>query len=114
MAWRDQLVLLWEHYLLDGASAPLLSFIEANSHHMVACGHAYPQLHRICDVSLERKAFRVTRCLTCGLSFRSISSDIASEHAGVPWWLKGEKLARWVNDVSEMDPEEDTDWEQYR
>ena len=115
--WRNRLRVLWEQYLLDGHAMPLLAFIEAHPQSMAACGHEYPHLHRVCDITLSGKAFRVTRCFTCGeeLSFCPITTDIHRPYeSGVPHWLSGDKLAKWIEDVSNDDPKEPTDWERYR
>jgi hypothetical protein len=114
---RDVLRLIWEQYLLDGEPTPLLAFIEAHPESMTACSHEYPHMHRICDIILNEKAFRVTRCVSCGeeLSFPPITSDIAQcGGSGVPYWLSGAKLSQWVEDVTSHDPEEAADWHKYR
>lgn len=116
-AWRNQLRLVWELYLNTGEATSLLAFIEAHPQSMQACGHEYPHLHRISDIVLNGRAFRVTRCFACGeeLSFLPISSDTAAPKlGGVPYWLSGAKLGQWIEDESREDPEEDVDWEKYR
>ncbi len=103
--------------MLDGQALPLLTFFDAHPQSMADCGHEYPSVHRVCDISLDGKAFRVTRCFTCGeaLSFRPIPPEIAGPNeSGVPYWLSGDKLAQWVKDVSSDDPKDDTDWERYK
>ena len=104
-------------YVLPGTAA-LLAFIAAHPQSMRGCGHEYPHLHRICDVQLGGKLFRVGRCLTCAeeLSFEPIDVAIAHlDEAGVPYWLTGMKLANWVDEMMrDGDPKEAIDWERYR
>ncbi len=116
MTHGDQLKRLWERYLSDLVAAPLLAFLGAHPRATLDCGHEYPHLHRVCDVALSGRMFRVNRCVTCGeaLFFRPIPADVARpDEPGVPYRLSGAKLARWVDDVRRNDPKEETDWELY-
>jgi uncharacterized protein (TIGR02996 family) len=89
------------------------------------CGHDYPQRHRLCDVRLRGEPFRVTRCMTCNgkLQLFRVADSVWGSEPGVPLWLEGEALRRWIEDEraaeSAAEGDEDlrdhpTDWERYR
>jgi hypothetical protein len=118
--WREQLRLVWEQYLSGGDGSALHAFIEAHPKSMTDCGHEYPYLHRVCDVRLGGRPFRVGRCITCGeeLSFTPVNECLARVGvAGVPYWLSGAKLAQWVeqevNGGPDWKPARAVDWKRY-
>jgi uncharacterized protein (TIGR02996 family) len=87
------------------------------------CGHDFPHCHRICDLRLRGAPFRVLRCQACGERLRAvrITEGVFGQHPGVPLWLRGEGLRRWIADeldglTTERDERADgaSDWEQYR
>jgi uncharacterized protein (TIGR02996 family) len=85
------------------------------------CGHDYPQHHRLCDVRLRGKPFRVTRCMNCNgmLQVFRITDSAWSPRSGVPLWLQGQALQRWIEDELATESTDEpadrpSDWERYR
>ena len=113
----DPLTLAYSQFLDDG---DVTSFLEAISQHG---GRApsddvdYPHSHRICDVTLDSRGFRI--CRVYDVDDRSsrlfvFPSDYVSDHTGVPFWLTGDALHRWVVDEAESPAKAEIDWEQFR
>ena len=72
----------------------------------------FPDLHRIFDISIGFRSYRVCRMISEGekLTLSLIKNDASSDVDGVPIWLNGEKLKVWAENPTE----EDTDWELWR
>jgi hypothetical protein len=113
--WRAQFRALWEAFANGGDAAPLLAFLREHPEAAVHCGHDYPQLHRVMDVMLDGKPYRLLRCATCGeeLTLAPLDASAATSE-GVPYWLNGVKLLDWVEDERRSPAEEPVDWERYR
>jgi len=63
------------------------------------CNHSYPERHRVCDIEVDGKYYRILRCVTCSerLAFEQIREESACTSVlGLPLWLTGEHLRRWV------------------
>ncbi|HYE17699.1 MAG TPA: hypothetical protein VEA69_04600 [Tepidisphaeraceae bacterium] len=93
-----------------------LALLRELSRAAVGCAHAWPALHRVCDVVVGGEAFRVVRCAGC--AERSIVERIRPEVArpdqpGVPCDLTGERLRRWVAAEEESPTKEDVDWDKW-
>jgi hypothetical protein len=94
-----QLRIRWEIYLVAGNSHPLLVFLGQYPQAAARCAHAYPYEHRITDVVLGDRAYRVGRCVLCNerLTFAPIALEVACPgETGVPYRLQGGALRNWV------------------
>ena len=89
------------------------------------CGHDHPQRHRLCDVRLRGEPFRVVRCMLCNgkLQIVRVADSVWGSQPGVPLWLEGEALQRWIEDERAAEAaaeaadelrDHQTDWERYR
>jgi hypothetical protein len=114
---RQQLRALWEAFTLSGDASPLTTFLAKHAWTRRHCGHEYPYLHRIGDVILEGRAFRVARCTSCGeeLSFEPLVPEQAAvESPGAPYWLTGDGLKRWTAAEAANPSKASIDWDAYR
>ncbi|QOV91196.1 hypothetical protein [Humisphaera borealis] len=111
----NKLKLAWERYLADGNAAQLLHLLQTASD-AKRCIHAYPSLHRICDIIVEKHPYRVMRCVACNetLFIEPISFEVAKlDQPGVPYRLNGDRLRQWVSDETLYAPKEVVDWAKY-
>jgi hypothetical protein len=114
-----QLKQAWELFLKNGDKDAPLKAIE-NSTDSPSDDFDYPYLHRICDMEIRGRAYRVVRVADEDESVYINECDTYSEVGGVPYWLNGEQLRRWIrletgeelND--DYDPESATNWEMFR
>lgn len=114
---HNALRVLWEQYTRDGNPVELLRFIREHPGVTTTSGQQYPRLHRICDVILEGQAYRLLRHAHWieYLILKPIPRGIADpDRPGVPYWLTGAQLRRWVQDELTSPTKAPTDWEQYR
>jgi hypothetical protein len=108
----------WERFLGDGDGGALLAALLANPPLPRPVQAEYPEFHCLRDVDLGGRAYRVCRLvdLDDGQERLFIEPtdvpDLVVE--GVPYWLQGEALRRWVRDESEYPTDDEIDWEQYR
>jgi uncharacterized protein (TIGR02996 family) len=86
-----------------------------------SCGHKYPKLHRVGDIRLRGEPYRVVRCIECNGKLEAIKIENSYWRAepGVPIWLEGIALQRWIEDeladeAGERIMDRPTDWERYR
>lgn len=115
LLWREEeLRRLWEGYLKDGIAEPLLQFLLANPDVIGPCEHKHPYMHRLCDVRLNGQDWRVGRCILCDERLDFSRTDYYSSQPGVPYWLTGEMLKRWVEEEVEEPSKDAVDWERYR
>lgn len=109
----------WESFLENGDKEALLKAIESFSDPLPD-DFDYPYVHRICDIKICDRTYRVVRLADELESVYINECDTGSEVGGVPYWLKGEKLRRWIRletgDEFDDDykPESETDWEMFR
>src|SRR5688572_13833338 len=113
---QRELRALWEQYELTGDTEPLAAFVETQASSLAECEHEFPYKHRICDVQLRGRYFRVLRCVECDeqLAFVPIAPNLARDVPGVPYWLQGEVLAAWLAEEAECPTKAPVDWERYR
>jgi len=103
-----------ESFLKTGEGSPILNLIRANPDVQVACGHSFPDLHRIQDLILEDRRYRLLRCVTCGE--RLVLEPLSQEpgEPGVPLWLSGDALLYWACREKKYPSEGPIDWEAIR
>ena len=111
----------YESYLSTRDDAALLSAIETHGGYPPPEGVDVPLVHRINDIQLDGKWFRIVRVVslpTGNTDLLIYPADCGSDNPGVPYSLTGEKLLRWVHD--ELNSEGDdwdtwpaTDWSKY-
>lgn len=120
----DILKTAWEKYLEDGDSATLLLAINAYGR-ALPDDCEYPYAHRIRDIAIGTDFYRVVRIAD---EFETIyiipCSTPSVDEEGVPYWLQGAQLQRWVKLASEeVDDDDDpeyfqldtkTDWNLFR
>ncbi|ALV08952.1 hypothetical protein [Roseateles depolymerans] len=100
---------------LESGDATEIGEIIASNPDLVSfnCGD-YPDVHRVMDLQLNGKSFRVCRQLSRAENITLTPIDEPSETPGVPLWLTGERLMRWATDETENPADEPTDWSKYR
>jgi hypothetical protein len=108
----------WERFLADKDAAALLAAVRANPPLRRPVDADYPEYHRLRDVDLGGEAYRVCRLVDPDDGRERLfiePTDVpAFDSEGVPYWLRGEALRRWVRDETEYPADDETDWESYR
>ncbi|MCE3607541.1 hypothetical protein LXA47_28635 [Massilia sp. P8910] len=96
MNLQSELRFALSDFLVSGNAAMLQFIIEKNPEIVVSYKGEYPDVHRITDVSLGDKCYRVCRQISAGekLIFAPINEVMVEP--GVPLWLSGEKLNVWA------------------
>lgn len=74
----------------------------------------YPDCHRITDVCIDNKHYRVCRQISAGEKLTLSEIKESLNELGVPIWLEGEKLKKWAKEEEENPSDEPNDWEMYR
>ena len=76
----------------------------------------FPDLHRIFDISIGFRSYRVCRKISEGekLTLSLIKNDASSDVEGAPIWLTGEKLRVWAESEVESPSKEAIYWEVWR
>lgn len=120
MQKMNELKLAWERYLTDLNKESLLTAIEKHSITLPR-DQAYPFLHRICDIEIDSRFFRVVRAADEDETVYIVQCETPSiDRPGVPYWLKGEKLRLWIDlelgneENEDYDSESETNWEVFR
>jgi hypothetical protein len=107
----------WERYLVDGDAVALLTAVREQRCGPLP-GAEYPELHRICDIDLCGRAYRVLRYVDRAggdPELFLVPTDVPGlDQPGVPYWLQGNALIQWIHDEIERPAEDQVDWEQYR
>jgi hypothetical protein len=108
----------WKRFLADGDGEALLAQIRVLPTRSLQSDVSYPEHHRLCDVELGGQAYRVSRLVDLNdgreqLFIKSISTP-SYDQLGVPYWLHGSALARWVREESECPTKDEIDWESYQ
>ena len=79
----------------------------------LSCQDKFPEHHRICDIIVKDRAFRITRCAACHENIYVSDIDVAIAHeeeTGVPLELRGEALRQWIEYEKESPSKEEVDW----
>ena len=107
----------WERFLADADGAALLSAIRTQPQRRPPDAE-YPEFHRLCDVVLNGESYRVSRLVDLDDGQELLYIDLTDvphfDVQGVPYWLQGKALRRWVRDETEYPADEEIDWEEYR
>ncbi len=75
----------------------------------------YPDFHRIADICIGSKCYRVCRQISEGEKITlSLIDEPISDVPGVPIWLEAEKLKEWARSEEDDPSQGPIDWEQYR
>jgi hypothetical protein len=112
---QDKFKLLLSDYLELGDKAGLLAILEEYPEAVSAEYGEYPDFHRITDIQLGSKIYRVCRQISQNekLTFMAID-ELRDQVSGVPLWLEGEKLKAWAEAEEDDSTDEPVDWESYR
>lgn len=102
------------HYLKSGDDLELQQVIAANPEIISTEYGEYPDVHRLVDVRIGGRNFRVCRQISRGELITLTHIEDLFDAPGVPLWLTGEKLVLWAADEEENPSDEPTDWDRYR
>src|SRR5262245_57852119 len=95
---------VWERFLADGNAPALLVAIRSLPLREPLHDVAHPSFHRIRDVELDGQAYRVCRLVDVDDGEARLfvePTDTPDFHrCGVPYWLRGPALVRWVREES--------------
>jgi hypothetical protein len=107
----------WERYIAERNGDVLLAAIgKARTLQLIKEQH--PEFHRICDVEIEGRGYRVCRLLD--LQDRTERLFIGPTNCpnyridGVPYSIQGAALRHWALDEKMRPSKERVDWEKYR
>jgi hypothetical protein len=116
----NELKKAWEEYLNSSDSDALLSAIERHAN-PVPLGATYPNFHRVCDLQIGFTSFRVSRLAADSETIFISPCDTPNfARTGVPYWLQGEQLQRWIRletgleEDDRFQAEADVDWNIFR
>lgn len=77
----------------------------------------YPEIHRLCDVSLGGRAYRVSRPVDLHDNQERLfikPTEVPDfDVDGVPYLLQGEPLRRWILEEIESPADGPTSWAEY-
>jgi len=99
-----------EQFLTSGTDDVLLRLIGDHPELSRRCAHKYPFAHRIQDLVVRGRTYRVLRCVTCAERLTLEPTDHTCADLGVPLWLVGEHLAYWARRVVKYGEDGPTDW----
>src|SRR5262245_5611044 len=92
----------WEQFLVDGNGSALLARVRALPTRPTPRDVDYPEFHRLRDIDLEGQAYRVSRLIDLDDGqerlFIHATAVACLDVPGVPYWLRGPALARWVQE----------------
>jgi hypothetical protein len=108
----------WERFLSDRDGEALRAAVRANPPLRRPVQAEYPEFHCLLDIEVGGRAYRVCRLVDLDDGQERLfidETDVPNFDAeGVPYWLQGEALRRWVRDEAEHPAKDDIDWESYR
>ncbi|WP_159674593.1 hypothetical protein [Andreprevotia sp. IGB-42] len=111
---QSQLKHALSHYLESGNEEELRQALTAHPEVISAEYGEYPDMHRLVDLRIGGRNFRVCRQISQRESITLIPIEDLVDTPGVPLWLTGEKLVVWATDEEENPSDEPTDWDRYR
>lgn len=114
---NDLLQEAFDLYLANGDAEALYDAVQRHGGRAPDRSLDCPISHRIGDIELHGRAFRVVRLAdpddrTTRL-FIYPTENPSDSHPGVPIALRGEALWRWIRDEMECPTEGETDWSRY-
>ncbi|MCF6189970.1 MAG: hypothetical protein L3J51_05810 [Cocleimonas sp.] len=104
--------LLLNDYLKSDDEKYLLELLDKNPELIGIEYSEYPDFHRIIDIQLGSKKYRVCRQISQNENLILIEIDELMDQLGVPLWLEGEKLRTWANSFD--DTSEPVNWDSYK
>ncbi|MBB5020610.1 hypothetical protein HNQ59_003935 [Chitinivorax tropicus] len=102
------------HYLEFGDSEELRQILNAHPEVISAEYGEYPDMHRLMDLRIGDRNFRLCRQISQQESITLIPIEELFDTPGVPLWLTGGKLVLWATDEKENPSDEPIDWNRYR
>ena len=114
MSVQGQLKSALSDYLEHDDEAELSHILASNPEVVSAEYGEYPDVHRLVDVRIGERSFRVCRQISQGELITLTPIEEVIDTPGVPLWLTGEKLALWAANEEEDPSDEPTDWNRYR
>ena len=102
------------NFLEKGEKSIIKNIINNNPEIFISKHGEYPDFHRIVDISLGGKSYRVCREISSGEKLTFSLIDKPSDIPGVPIWLEGEKLKLWAKLEEENHSDVQTDWDIYK
>jgi hypothetical protein len=101
-------------YLNTGSEHPLKSLIDLHPEVVAINVGDYPDCHRIVDIRIGGKSYRVCRQISADERSTLTEIDKVLEEPGVPIWLEGEMLEKWARSEEDNPSDGPCDWESYR
>ncbi len=75
----------------------------------------YPNLHRIMDILIGKSWYRVCRKASADEQLFFVPIDAPDNTVpGVPLWLEGEQLRKWIEDEEAEPSEGPINWDKYK
>jgi hypothetical protein len=107
----------WERYLSDGNGEALLASVDGDAPVLRPKQEEYPELHRLRDVEIGGRAYRVLRLAKLNRTEDRLFIEVTDFHnfdaEGVPYGLQGEALRRWIRDEIASPTKAEKDWSRY-
>jgi hypothetical protein len=101
-------------FLNSGDESAIQSIIAAHPEIVTSSYGDYPDTHRVVDIRIGNKRYRVCRQISTGEKLTLSLIDEVMDDPGVPLWLDGEKLRAWAKSEEESPSDESIDWENYK
>ena len=114
MSVQGQLKSALSRYLESGDGVELRQVLSAHPEVISEEHGEYPDVHRLVDLRVGERNFRVCRQISQGELITLVPIGELFDTPGVPLWLTGEKLTLWATNEEESPSDEPTDWSQYR
>jgi hypothetical protein len=107
----------WEQFLADRDGAALLAVLASLPLCKPPRDVDYPEIHRICDLELGGRAYRLSRLVDLADGQERLliePTEFADfREGGVPYELQGAALRRWVTDETLSSAKGPVAWEEY-
>ena len=114
MSLQSKLKGMLKDFFKSGDASNLELLVESHPELIAKNFGDYPDFHRVVDVQIGDKHYRICRQISAGESLTFSPIDKARDEPGVPIWLEGEKLKAWAHDEVENPSDDPTDWDVYR
>ena len=113
----NQITLAWQKFLNDRNEEELKEQIDNNPID-ISINAEYPYFHRLQDISLCGSTYRVNRLFDSETHTEEIIIEETShprfDEPGVPGWLTGDKLQKWIIDEVREPAKGPVSWEKYK
>ena len=102
-------------YVETGDESEMQAAIDAHPELISESAGEYPDFHRVMDLVVGGRSFRVCRWISKGEMLLLVPTKRADpSNAGVPLWLSRDRLRDWAEEEEENPSQDATDWEEYR